>query len=193
MPPSQPPPLDYAAVFRLVEERVQKDRDYLKFAQDQAEKDRKDFKHIFDRTVWFLAFLIVAVGAFGVHSVNELRDEVSGSVKAEMQKAQVEVQAMTKSVQATVEDLKATSQRELDNVRVEVKKRVNDEFKSANITALVRDAARERTEKELAGIIRSETSTQVAKGIQEQGPVIQKAVEGQMVPYPWFGRYSSIK
>jgi len=60
---------------------------------------------------------------------------------------------------------------ELANVRTEVQKRIDTEFQSDNITNLVATAAKERTEKELSGIIRSETSTQVAKGIQDEGPV----------------------
>jgi hypothetical protein len=67
--------------------------------------------------------------------------------------------------------------RELASVRTEVQKRIDTEFRSDNISVLIAKAAKERTEKELTGIIRSEASVQVEKGIKEQGPAIQKVVE----------------
>jgi hypothetical protein len=64
-------------------------------------------------------------------------------------------------------------------VRTEVQKRIDTEFRSENIASLVARAAKERTEKELTGIIQSETSTQVTKAIQDQGPTIQRNVKEQ--------------
>jgi hypothetical protein len=118
-------------------------------------------------------------GFFGFRSFEQLKDEINTLTKTEVQKAQSELQGMRSSVQVTTDELKSTSKRKLDNVRVEVQKRVNDEFKSENITALVASAAKERTEKELSGIIRSETAAQVTKGLQEQQPFIKATVESQ--------------
>jgi hypothetical protein len=60
-----------------------------------------------------------------------------------------------------------------------VQKRIDTEFQSDNITALVQKAAKERTGTELAQDIRIEAAEQVAKGIREEHPFIQKTVEDQ--------------
>jgi hypothetical protein len=179
--------------------------DYLKFARDQIEQDRKDFNHKFDWTIKFLAFLLVAVGLpigfIGFKSLDQLMTELRDTTKAETDAAKVQREAMRESLQtmlvsiqqtvqnqrdtlqsslaATKEQLKTSTQAELDNVRDAVNKRVDTEFKSDNIAAVVRGVAEERTQKELTGIIHSETSALVAKGIQEAQPSIQKAVEDQ--------------
>jgi hypothetical protein len=183
-------PSDYAAL-----------ADYLKFAREQVEQDRKDFKHHFDWTVKFLAFILlivgVPVGFFGFRSLDQLITEVRSSTKAEVDAAKVEREAMKESLHATVtalqetvqnqrdtmrssleatrEELRATTQKELDGVRVAVNKRADDEFRTEQITSLVRNVAKQRTEAELAGIIRSE----VALGIKAQQAFVQSTVESQ--------------
>ncbi len=179
LPPANNPPqaLQDLALTKLIEDRIEKERGYLNFAQEQAKKDREYFKYLFDRAVWFIGFIVIVAGFLGFRSLEQIKDEINTLTKTEMQKAQGELQTMRNSVLATTDDLKTTSKRELDNVRVEVQKRVNDEFKTDNITALVTAAAKERTQSELAGTIRSETAKQVAKGIQDQQSFIQGVVE----------------
>ena len=117
-----------------------------------------------------LAFIVA--GYFVTTSLTQMRTDAKTTVDAEVQRDKAELAAFHAEAQATV-------QQELANVRIEVQKRIDTEFQSANITALVSNAAKERTEKELTALIQSETSSQVAKSIREQGPTIQKAVEDQ--------------
>jgi hypothetical protein len=116
--------------------------------------------------------MVAVAGYFSYTSVSQMRSDIKASVGAELT-------ALRAQAAATSSEAKATVDRELTNVRTEVQKRINTEFQSDNIAALVASAAKERTDKELTGIIRSETAVQVSKGIQDQGPAIQKSVEDQ--------------
>jgi hypothetical protein len=107
--------------------------DYLKFAQEQIEADRKQFTHLFDRTIKFMGFLIVVAGGLltwsGVTSFRTLQDAVLS--------------------------------------------RVDNEFRTENITQTVTKAAKDYAAKDLEKIIRSETS----KAIKNQDPAIRLIVE----------------
>jgi hypothetical protein len=167
--PAPPTPPELSVVTKAVQEQLDRERSYLKFAQEQAEKDRGYFKHLFDRSLQFLGILIVLAGALTWRSVDQLRDDVKASVAVALNKAQSDVSS-------AVDTMKADSKKELDAVREEVRSRVSNEFESEQITALVTSVARERSEKEFQGIIRSETSKQVAKGIRDEAPTIRRTV-----------------
>jgi hypothetical protein len=167
-----PPALDVAAIGKVVREELDRQNKYLEFAQGQIEKDRSFYKHLYTYAGAFLAFMVAVAGIFSYTSVNQMRTDMKASVDAELVALRAQAGATSTEAQATVT-------RELANVRTEVEKRIDTEFRSDNIAALVANAAKERTDKEISGIIRSETATQVAKGIQEQSPAIQKSVEDQ--------------
>jgi hypothetical protein len=167
-----PPALDAAAIGKLVREEVELKDKYFEFAQAQMEKDRGFFKHLYTYTAAFLLILVAFATFISFNSINQMRTEMKASLDAEL--AVLRAQAAAASSEA-----KATVNGELATVRTEVQKRIDTEFRSDNISRLIASAAKERTDIELAGIIRSETATQVAKGIQDQSPAIQKSVEGQ--------------
>jgi hypothetical protein len=75
--------------------------------------------------------------------------------------------------------MKLEARKELDATRTEVRKRIDDEFRSDQITTLIRTAAKDRTEHELQTVIRSEAAAQVSKGIRNEAPTIHKAVEDE--------------
>lgn len=182
--------------------------DYLKFARDQIKQDREDFKHKFDWTIRFLAFLLVAVGVpigfIGLKSLDQLMTEVRDTTKAETDAAKVQREAMRDSLQtmlasiqqtvqsqrdtlqssldATKEQLRTATQAELDNVKDAVSKRVDAEFKSDNIAAVVRRVAEERTAKEFTGIVRAEiaTGTEDLRGKTKQNEDGLKQVQAQL-------------
>lgn len=161
------PRLDSEQVKKLIHEEADRERRYLEFAQNQAKEDRAYFKYLFGWTVTFIGALVLAAGTFGYRSVEQLRDDVKTSVNVELQKAH-------NDVSGAVDGMKSQARKELDSTRTEVRKRIDDEFRTDQITTLVRTAAKDRTESALHGIIRSETATQVAKGIQDQAPTIQR-------------------
>jgi hypothetical protein len=169
---SAPHSLDVAAVGKVVREELDRQNKYLDFAQGQIEKDRSFYKRLYTFAGAFLAFMVAVAGIFSYTSVTQMRTDMKASVDAELVALRAQAGATSSEAQATVKG-------ELANVRTEVQKRIDTEFQSDNIATLVASAAKERTEKELSGIIRSETSVQVAKGIRDQGPVITKAVEDQ--------------
>jgi hypothetical protein len=78
--PAARPVRDSADVLRLIHQEVEKEKGYLKFAQEQSEKDRAYFEHLFKWAVSFLGLLIAASAAgiafFGFNNVSELRDEM---------------------------------------------------------------------------------------------------------------------
>ena len=78
-------------------------------------------------------------------------------------------------MKASLELAQTTVRDELAHVRTEVKNRIDDEFRTAHITALVADAAKERTGAEILGVLHSE----VVKAIDEQKPTIETAVIDQ--------------
>jgi len=167
-----PSAVDTAAIGKLVREELDRNNKYLEFAQAQIEKDRSFYKHLYTYAMAFLAFMIVVAGIFSYTSVNQMRTDMKASVDAELVALRTQAKAATDEAQATVN-------RELANVRMEVQKRIDTEFRSDNIAKLIANVAKERTDKELTEIIRSETSTQVAKGIQEHLPAIRRIIEDQ--------------
>jgi hypothetical protein len=171
--------LNAAEVAKAIREELDRSNKYFEFSQGQIEKDRNFYKHLYTLTGAFLTLIFVVAGILSYSSVNQMRTDIKASADAEL--AAVRAQATAETAQATlaVNDAQATVNRELANVRTEVKNRVDNEFRSENIAALVVSAAKARTEKELAGIIRSETAVQVAEGIKEQDPVIKKTVEDE--------------
>ncbi len=158
---SATPPVDALEIRRLIREELDRNNSYLTFAQTQINQDRIFYKHLFTFTSALIGVLVVVAGVFHYNSVTQMRAD------------------MKASVDAAIAEAKSTVTTELANVRSEVQKRVDTEFKSENIITLVRDVAKSKTEKELESIIRSETSAQVKKGIDAQTPVIRKTVEDQ--------------
>ena len=154
LPIQQPIPLDTDVLQKLIRDEVDRSNQYLSFAQGQARADREYFKHLLDRFLWVIGsiFLVAGTitGVLGFRSFEQLKEEITTVTKTEMQKAQTE------------------SKRELDNVRVEVRKRVKSEFRSENITTLVQKTAQERMGKEVNSIIHSEAVDAAIKATQNQ-------------------------
>lgn len=167
-----PDALDAAVIGKVVRDELDRQNKYLEFAQGQIERDRSFYKHLYTYAGSFLAFMVAMAGYFSYSSVSQMRSDMKASVDAELVVLRAQAGAASSEAQATVN-------REMANVRTEVQKRIDTEFQSENIAALVASAAKERTDKELSGIIRSETATQVARGIRDQSPAIQKSVEDQ--------------
>src|SRR5712692_8311971 len=111
--------LTHEEVKELVQDEVDRGQKYLEFTQNQAKADRAYFKHLFDRAVYFLGALILAAGIFGYRSVDQLRDEVKGSVNVALQKGQSDLNT-------AVDNMKSEARKELDATRVEVRKRIED-------------------------------------------------------------------
>jgi len=146
--------LDSAEVLRLIHEEADKEKGYLKFVQDQSEKDRAYFDGLFKKAVWFLSFLLAASGLaivfFGIHTVSELREE-----------------------------MRATTQVELHKTQKELRDRIEAEFQTKSINDLVRQVAKERTERELSNLITQTVDEQVARGVKAEEPRIAKTVSDQ--------------
>jgi hypothetical protein len=166
-------------VQRLVEQRLEKERTWLSFTQEQADKDRAFFRHLFNSVTGFIAALVAVTSFFTYHSVDQMREDIKSSLSVQIKNSELQLQQMRGEVASATSDMKAQTRQELDNTHVEVRKRIDEEFRSEQIDALVRSVAKERTEKELANIIRAETSEQVAKGIRQQAPAIQRSVEDE--------------
>ncbi len=159
--PSAAVPIDPAVVSRLIREEIDRNNSYLQFAQTQIEKDRIFFGSLYKIAAAFLLLLVAGAGVLQYSSIAQMRADMASSVNATI------VEANTKIAQ------------ELSNVRAEVAKRVDNEFRGENITSLVIKAAKERTANELQNIIRAEVSGQVAKGLEDQAPEIRQIIEGQ--------------
>lgn len=143
------------AVSKLVQEELDRQNKYLDFAQQQIEKDRGFYKHLFSISATFLAFMVAVGGYFSYTSLSQMRSDIKTSAEAEL----TLLRAQTK---ANGDEARATVNNELANVRTEVQKRIDTEFRSDNIAALVATVAKERTDKELSGIINREVAAKFA-------------------------------
>jgi hypothetical protein len=150
-----PTVLDVAAIGKVVRDELDRQNKYLEFAQGQIEKDRSFYRHLYTYAGAFLAFMVGVAGYFSYTSVSQMRADMKASVDAELVLLRAQAEATSSEAQDTVK-------RELANVRTEVQKRIDSEFRTDNIAALVASAVKQHTDKELSGIIRSETATQVA-------------------------------
>jgi len=166
------PPFDLNAIKQLAQEHLDRERYYLSFVQDQAAKDREYFKYLFKYAVWFLGALIAAGTFFLWRSVDRIEEQAKTEVAQSVSTSKAEVTA-------AVERLKSLTAQELDAVRAEVRSRVANEFETEQITSLVRDVARDRSEREFQQIIRVETAAQVAKGIKDEAPSIRLTVQSE--------------
>ena len=179
--PAPPVPLamDAAAVGQLVRDELDRNNKYFEFAQGQIDKDRAFFKHLYTLAFGFIAIIVAAAGLLSYSSVSQMRADMKASVDAELERDKREINGLTDRGKDAISDAQTKTTHELENVRKEVKNRIDTEFRSDNIAALVANAAKERTAEEFTTIIRAEASTQVAKGLKDQAPEIRDIIEGQ--------------
>src|ERR1035441_4418916 len=158
--PSVPPtPPDLTAIGKLIHDEIDRNNKYLEFAQGQISKDREFYKHLYTYATAFVAFIILVAGALGYSSLNQMRTDMKAAVDAQMLRSQMQIEGSV--------------QQELANVRTEVQKRIDAEFKSDNIAALGRSVAKERIETEATGIIRVE----VASALKEKTARLETAYQ----------------
>jgi hypothetical protein len=177
--PAQAQSVDAADIGKLIREELDRHDRYLEFAQGQIEKDRGFYRYLYGFAAGFIALMVLVAGFFQYTSVNQMRTDMKASVDAELERNKAEIAALRAQAAQASAEAQATVSRELANVRTEVQRRIDTEFQGENIKTQIAAAAKERTEKELTGVIRSATSEQVARGIQDEHPFIQKTVEDQ--------------
>jgi len=131
----------------------------LLFISAENERHQSYFKQLFDRAWWFLAGLVVIVGAIGVWFGFNTVKEAKGV-------AEIEAKA---SVKEHLDEL-------VPKMQEEVRARVSKEFESPNIEALVRQEARKATELNSNHIIRREVATQVTSAVQSQRDEIHRSL-----------------
>ncbi len=146
-----PPLLFSEASRRFIREELERGSRNLEFLQGQMEKDRGSLKFLFGLAGGILAFMFTVGGVTQYASVSQMRADTRSSVDAEVERGKAEIVALRAQAQNTVST-------ELQSVYAEVQRRLDLEFTSEAITDLVRKTAKERTQKEFAPIIRSETS-----------------------------------
>jgi hypothetical protein len=126
-------------------------KDVLDFVRSQGEKDRAYFDQLFKRTVWSIGLIIIvglAVVTFlGVRSLADMKNE-----------------------------MRAQTQAEIGNMRAEVRRRIDAEFQTPEITRLVQTVARERASEEINRIIFEQVSKQVQAAVKNQEGGIHKEV-----------------
>jgi hypothetical protein len=90
--PDVPPPLTAESVAQIVKDEIDRDHKWLEFAKAQGKDDRDYFKHIFDRTYWFVAIIVAVVGVagtvLGVSSISQIRERAETTVNAEVTKVE---------------------------------------------------------------------------------------------------------
>jgi len=171
--------MDAAAIGQLVRDELDRSNKYFEFAQGQIDKDRAFFKHLYTLAFGFIAIMVAAAGFFSYSSVSQMRADMKTSVDTELERDKREISSLTDRGKNAITDAQTKTTHELENVRKAVEDRIDTEFRSDNIAALVANAAKERTAEEFTTIIRAEASSQVAKGLKDQAPEIQGIIEEQ--------------
>jgi hypothetical protein len=161
-----PPPLDAATIGKLIREELDRDNKTLEFVQGQIDKDRSFYKHLYTIAGAFLAFMVAVAGISQYTSITQMRADMKISVDAELERDKAEIAALRAQAQTTVNT-------ELQNVHGEVQKRVDTEFKSENITALVAKAAKERTATEITGVITKAVEDETRLAVRNLAPTIK--------------------
>lgn len=172
-----PSDLTAAEVTKIVREELDRGNKTLEFVQSQIDKDRNFFKHLLGITTLFLSAVIGVGGWFSFSSLEQLKSNVRDSVRAELDVSKAELAAVKANATATIAEVRAEARLGLDNVRVEVQKRVDKEFDSVSIRRVVSQAATESAKGELNTIIRTEAANQVAAGLRKEEATIQRIVK----------------
>jgi len=160
IPVSAPAPVPASEKFfeETIRKMIQdegKTRDkYFEFAQTQIEKDREYFKFLFKSAV---GFLFVLVG-FGIYFQYATAGDMKAGLKAEAE---------------------AAIKQEVEKAHKEIISRIDAEFDNVNMAELITTAAKERAEKGIDDVVRSEITAQVEKGVLERQTDIQRTVETQ--------------
>lgn len=166
-------------IARIVREELDRNNKYLEFAQTQISQDRGFYKHLYTYTGAFIALMVGVAGYFQYASVSQMRSDMKASVDSELERNRAEIAALRAQADAAGAEAQATVAKQLADVRTEVQKRIEAEFQTENIAAMVNTAAKSRTEQEFASAIRSEAAAQVARGIKAEQPFIKSTVEAQ--------------
>jgi hypothetical protein len=126
-------------------------KDVLEFVRKQGAEDRAYFDHIFKRTTWGVSLILgvgLAVARFlGWRSLADAREQVRSQTQAE-----------------------------ISNMRAEVRKRIDAEFQTPEITKIVQTVARERASQEINRIISEAVARQVQTVVKSQEDGIRKAI-----------------
>lgn len=170
-PPPAPPP-DAAAIRDLIREELDRNNKTLEFVQGQIEKDRSFYKHLYSWAAGVIAVLAAIAALVSYSSIGQMRADIKASVDAELERDKAEIAALRAQAQTTVNT-------ELQSVRIAVEKRVDTEFKSENITALVSEAAKKHTEKELRGAINKAVEGETKLAVRDLAPTIKDIAEKQ--------------
>ena len=83
-------PLDAAAVAKVVREELDRNNQYLQFAQGQIEKDRGFYKHLYGFAAAFLAVMVGLAVYVSSTSLSQMRADMQKSVDAELVGLRVE-------------------------------------------------------------------------------------------------------
>ena len=80
----QQQPVTSEEIAKVVRDELDRTNKYLEFAQNQIEKDRAFYKHLYGFAVGFLAFMVAVAGFFQYTSVSQMRSDMRASLAAEL-------------------------------------------------------------------------------------------------------------
>jgi hypothetical protein len=150
--------LDLALINRLVQESLDREKVYTSLAEKQAKEDRDYFRSLVGWASGAITAIAIAAGLLLWHSVEQFRTDVKEAFNLTLKKSQAEVAT-------SVDQMKQDVNAELNSLRPQIRERISSEFQTENVSKLVRDVAKERTEKQLIEIIRSEVGARVQQNI----------------------------
>lgn len=122
--------------------------------RDDAEKNRKLLLDTIKIASVAISLIVLVAAFFGYKSINDVKDAIQNEARRE-------------------------TQSEVTRMQGEIRQRLDEQFQTASLQKLVKDAAKEATQKSAEPLIKSEVAAQVKLGVDAQKPAIAAAVTQQ--------------
>ncbi len=122
--------------------------------RDDAEKNRKLLLDTIKIASVAISLIVLVAAFFGLKSISDVKDAIRTEAGRE-------------------------TQSEITRMQGEIRKRLDDQFQTPALQKLIKDAAKEVTEKSAEPLIKSEVAAQVKSGVDAQKPAIAAAVAQQ--------------
>ncbi|WP_157235246.1 hypothetical protein [Methylosinus sp. LW4] len=161
---------DSASVTKAVREELDRENKYFDFAKKQIEDDRKFYNHLYKYASLFITLMVAIVSYSQFSSISQMRSDIKSSVESARTDMKI-------SFDTARNEMKGSVELALTEVRSEIKQRLNKEFESEKIAALIYNTVKERTEKELSSIIIEETRAQVTAAIKLEDDNVKNLIE----------------
>lgn len=138
-----PKPVGLAEVQALIDASASREKEWIKFYQDQVDKDRQYFQRQIDHTKWLvgivIAVLLFVVSYVGFSSVDQARAKFNESFETALKNQE-------KALNSQIESFRLSNARTIEDethkVQLEVREQVNREIEKPSIQQTIDESVR---------------------------------------------------